>query len=186
MVAHYERQLVDVQSKIDNLLNAIMAGIVTQDTKSKMVELEGEKADLLYRIDGEKLNQTITLTEDEVLFWLLQFRQRKEDDKQYGERLIDTFVNKVIAYDDKIVIVFNIKGVDGNELSIDEIISEIEKSDPTSSEFGFEQYGAPKGLKSELIIRRLLFAMRIDYTPPEPYRSTHCLTQKRSNGKFVR
>ena len=146
LLMQLEKQLAETQVKIDNMLNAIMAGIITADTKSKMVELEATKADLLYRIDGEKLNSTITLTEDEVLFWLLQFRQRKEDDKQYGERLIDTFVNKIIAYDDKIIIIFNIKGVDGNELSIDEIISEIEKSDPTSSEFGFEQYGAEEGI----------------------------------------
>ena len=100
---------------------------------------EAEKADLLFKIDGEKLNQVIKLTEDEILFWLLQFREGKEDDKAFKDRLVETFINKMILYNDKLVVVFNIQGKDGDKLSIDQLIKDLESNE--LSRFEYEQNG---------------------------------------------
>jgi DNA invertase Pin-like site-specific DNA recombinase len=63
---YLEKQLKDTQRKIDNYLHAIEEGIITADTKTKMLELESTKADLMFRIDEEKLNMPIKLVYDEV------------------------------------------------------------------------------------------------------------------------
>ena len=134
-----EKRLTETQKQIDNFLVAIGQGIITHDTKSRMIELEAEKADLLFKIEGEKLNQVIKLTENEILFWLLQFREGREDDKAFKNRLVETFINKIVLYNDKLVIVFNIQGKDGGQLSVDEIIKDLESGD--FSRFEYEQYG---------------------------------------------
>ena len=49
----------------------------------------------------------------------------------------------MILYNDKLVIVFNIQGKDGDKLSVDEIINDLESDE--LSRFGYEQYGGERG-----------------------------------------
>ena len=146
LLEQLEERLKDTQKKITNVLNAIELGIVDEDTKSRMIELQGTKADLQYRIDGEKLNATIKLNEDETLYWLLQFRQGNEDDKKYRERLIDTFVNKIILSNDRMIIIFNIKGKDGEQLSVSEILEDMECGQ--FDVFEYDSSGDPEGTRT--------------------------------------
>ena len=48
-----------------------------------------------------------------MLSWLHQFRKLDIRQKQHRQTLIDTFINAIYLYDDKIVITFNCK--DGTE-----------------------------------------------------------------------
>ena len=45
----------------------------------------------------------------------------------------------MILYNDKLVIIFNIQGQDGDQLSVDQIIKDLESDD--LSRFGYEEYG---------------------------------------------
>ena len=147
----YEIQLAEVQSKIDNLLNAIMAGIVTADTKQKMIELESEKSDLNWRIEGERLNTPIKLIYDEVVFWFIQFTKGDINDEAFRQRIVDTFINKIILWNEKIIITYNIKGRDGDKITVEEIIADFEQEQankekhPSSS---VEQSGDPTGIRT--------------------------------------
>jgi len=60
------------------------------------------------------------LTREQVLFWVSRFRDSDITDKAQRQRLIDSFVNAVYLYDDKMVLTFNYK--DGSKtITFDEI-----------------------------------------------------------------
>ena len=108
----YKQQLRDVERNIENLLNAIQQGILTKSTKARLEELEAAKEDLEARIANERLAKP-KLTEDHLLHFLLKFRVLDMSKQSHRQRLIDTFVNRIYLYDDKLVITFNHK--DGAE-----------------------------------------------------------------------
>lgn len=101
-------QLREVQSGIDNLLNAIQQGIFTKSTKSRLEELEAAKEELEIKIANEKLAKP-KLTEEQILFYLHKFRVLDMSKQSHRQRLIDTFINRIYLYDDKLVITFNHK-----------------------------------------------------------------------------
>ena len=49
------------------------------------------------------------LTKEEILVWIKKFRHGDIDDVKYQKRIIDSFVNSVYLYDDKIVLNCNYK-----------------------------------------------------------------------------
>ena len=107
-IPRLEQQLLEVQTAIDNLLNAIQQGILTKSTKERMEELEERKEELEANITREKLAKP-RLTEEEVSFWIKQFRMLDMTRKEHRQKLIDTFISAIFLYDDKVVITFNYK-----------------------------------------------------------------------------
>ena len=108
----YEQQLRDVERNIENLLDAIQQGIFTKSTKTRLEELEATKEDLEIRIANERIAKP-KLTEEQLLHFLHKFRVLDMSKQSHRQRLIDTFVNRIYLYDDKLVITFNHK--DGTE-----------------------------------------------------------------------
>ena len=108
----YEQQLKEAETGINNLLNAIQQGILTPSTKSRLEELEAAKEDLEIRIANEKLAKP-KLTAEFVTMWLKRLRNLDMTKKEHRQRLIDTFINSVYVYDDKLEYTINYK--DGTE-----------------------------------------------------------------------
>ena len=104
----YEKQLRDAESGIQNMLNAIQAGILTSSTKERLEQLEETKRELEARIAEEKLAKP-KVTEDFIRFWLLRFRKLNMNQKDQRQALVDTFINSIYLYDDKVLITFNYK-----------------------------------------------------------------------------
>ena len=104
----YEKQLRDAESGIQNMLNAIQAGILTSSTKERLEQLEETKRELEARIAEEKLAKP-KVTEDFIRFWLLRFRKLNMSQKDQRQALVDTFINAIYLYDDKVLITFNYK-----------------------------------------------------------------------------
>ncbi len=108
-----------MENAIQNLLNAIQQGILTKSTKSRLEELESNKEDLEIKIANEKLMKP-KLTGEQIQFYLRKFRVLDMSKQSHRQRLIDTFINRIYLYDDKLVITFNYK--DGSEtISLNEI-----------------------------------------------------------------
>ena len=103
-----EKQLKEVDSGIQNMLNAIQAGILTSSTKERLEALEAQKKELEIRITEEKLAKP-KLSPDFVRFWLTRFRKLDPHIKSHRETLINTFVNAIYLYDEKVLITFNYK-----------------------------------------------------------------------------
>ena len=104
----YEKQLRDAESGIQNMLNAIQAGILTSSTKERLEQLEETKCELEARIAEEKLAKP-KVTEEFIRFWLLRFRKLDMSLKDQRQALVDTFINAIYLYDDKVLITFNYK-----------------------------------------------------------------------------
>ena len=90
------------------MLNAIQAGILTSSTKERLEALEAQKKELEVRITEEKLAKP-KLSADFVRFWLTRFRKLNPQIKSHRETLVNTFVNAIYLYDDKVLITFNYK-----------------------------------------------------------------------------
>ena len=104
----YEKQLRETETGIQNMLNAIQAGILTSSTKERLEALEGQKKDLEAKIAEEKLAKPV-MKEEFVRFWLHRFRKLDLSQKEQRQTLVDTFINAIYLYDDKVLITFNYK-----------------------------------------------------------------------------
>ena len=71
------------------------------------------------------------LTKEQILFWLHKFRGIDISKREHRQRLIDTFINAVYLYDDKIVLTFNFK--DGSKTVTMGDVEESYGSDLTTS-----------------------------------------------------
>ena len=104
----YEKQLAEADNAIQNLLNAIQQGILTKSTKGRLEELEAVKEELETKIACEKLAKP-KVSAEFMTFWLHRFRKLDVRQKAHRKMLIDTFINAIFLYDDKMVITFNYK-----------------------------------------------------------------------------
>ena len=60
-------------------------------------------------LDEKGCHKTPALTREQVEFYLDQFRNTDVTGEEQKQRLIDSFVNAVYVYDDKIILTFNCK-----------------------------------------------------------------------------
>ena len=145
---YLQQQLAEINTGIDNLVNAIQMGICNDATKKRIDELEARKAEIEVQIAKEKIAKP-KLTRDQVCCYLYHFRTFDTNNFEHRRRFIDTFINRIFLYDDKIVIAFNYqngtKTVTFAELEASGILSELAengdaddiKSVPLPNEVGF-------------------------------------------------
>ena len=99
-------QLAETESAISNLLKAIEQGIFTPSTKQRLEELEAQKEEILVNVQTAEL-QKPKLTREQMTAWFEQFRHGDPKNRDFQKRLIDTFVNSVYVFDDKLVLTYN-------------------------------------------------------------------------------
>ena len=146
-----EKQMREVENGIENMLNAIQAGVLTNSTKLRLEKLEAQQKELEVRIAEEKIARP-RLSENQVRFWLTRFRKLDPNVKSHRETLINTFVNAVYLYDEKVLITFNYK--DGTKtITFDEIAA---KDAPVGNGSDLGCFAPPK--KHE-ILRLVLFLL---------------------------
>ena len=120
------RQLADTEKAINNLLNAIQAGAFNASVKRRLDEMEETKEKLELSIVKEEMKRP-QFTREQIQFYILQFRKVDINTLEGRRRLIDSFVNSVVVYDDSILVTFNYKeGVE--RITFDQI----ERSDLSS------------------------------------------------------
>ena len=117
------KQLAEVEKGITNMVNAIQAGVLTESTQRRLVELEERKHDLEISIIQEEMQYPL-LTREQLAFFMYRFREIDISKKEQRQRLIDCFVNAVYLYDDRVVLTFNYK--DGGKTVT---LQEVEGSD---------------------------------------------------------
>ena len=102
------QQLAETERGIDNMLNAIQQGIITESTQRRLQELEDAKKQTELRILQEQLQNPVIPRED-ITHWIYKFRELNMRSMKARRLLINSFVNSVILYEDRILIVFNYK-----------------------------------------------------------------------------
>ena len=122
-IPQLKARLNETEVYIQNMLNAIQQGILTASTKQRLDELEATKRELEVAILSEEL-QKPEITKDHIIFWITKFRDIDLTDLRSRKRLIDSFVNSIYLYDDKIIFTFNFR--DGTkEVSLKELEEEM-------------------------------------------------------------
>lgn len=109
MLRYYEGQLKETNTAIRNIMKAIEAGIITDTTRERLMELEATKGDLETEIAKEKIARPL-INREQVIYFLEKFKGGDIEDKEYQRKIIDMFVSKVLLYDDKITITYNYSG----------------------------------------------------------------------------
>ena len=128
----YERQLQETNTKIRNLINAIQQGVLTKSTKESLEELEAAKEELETRLANEQLSKPPKISAEFMTFWLHRFRKLDVTKQSHRKMLIDTFINAIYLYDDKMLITFNYK--DGTKKITFSEIQEASKRDASGSD----------------------------------------------------
>jgi len=103
------RQLDETEKAIDNMLNAIQQGVLTSSTKSRLEELERQKEELEISILQTQI-QRPHYTKELVIDWISQFKYGDVNSRDYQMQIIDTFINSIYLFEDKIVFAYNFKG----------------------------------------------------------------------------
>ena len=104
-----QAQLTGVETKLNNLVEAIAQGIYSSATKKALDELEERKRNLEIEL-FEAQTRNPVLTKEQILFALHNFRKIDISTQEGKQRLIDGFVNSIYLYDDHFVITYNYKG----------------------------------------------------------------------------
>ena len=103
-----KKRFADTQKSIDNMLDAIQQGILTASTKERLESLEKQKSELSVQIVKEEMAKP-TLSREQIIFWFHRFRKLNTKRLDHRRRLIDSFVNAIFLYDDRITFTFNYK-----------------------------------------------------------------------------
>lgn len=107
-VPQLQAKLKEVDGYINNILDAIQQGLFNASAKKRLDELEQTKTEIETAIFSEQL-QKPEITKEHILFYIEKYRNINVNDLESRKRLIDTFVNSIYLYDDKIVYTFNYK-----------------------------------------------------------------------------
>jgi len=98
--------------------------------KQWLEALEEQRKELQARIAEERLAKP-KMKEEFVRFWLLRFRKLDMTQPEQRQALVDTFINAIYLYDDKVLITFNYK--EGTETVVFREAVKAEKSSDMSA-----------------------------------------------------
>lgn len=98
-----EKELAEIEKKIDNLLRAIEDGIRTESTKTRLENLETQKIETTEKLTHARIKSP-TYTKEQIVLFLNRFRSVDLSDFKSKQMLIDKFVDSIFVYDDKIIL----------------------------------------------------------------------------------
>ena len=107
-----EQQIETVQRQLDRYIEAVvdLPKAARSSMFDKIQNLTDEKEALEVDLAKLRVANKVHLTEDEIVEWLRSFCTGDLFDMEFRKRIIDTLINSVFVFDDKIIIYYNIKG----------------------------------------------------------------------------
>ena len=112
-LAAMEAEHAKILKQIDNINDAIAAGIWNASTSARLKSLEDQAEDLRVSVETLRYSQSQLLDRVRVLFFLRRFTKGDRNDPLLRRHVIETFVNAVYVYDDHLKLVIN--NVEGNQ-----------------------------------------------------------------------
>ena len=129
-----------VLERYDESMAAIEQGIITESTKSRLLELEDQQSALEEQLEFEK-SKIMDVSREQVLAWLKTFQQYDIDDPKVRANLFKTFISAIYLYDDHFRIVFNYSG-DNSEIDLPLIDAIGQSNNPAGCSFSLSK-GVP-------------------------------------------
>ena len=108
-----EAEYAEAQKKIQNINNAIAAGIWNSSTSAMLKDLEDTAESLRVSVEMLRYSQSQLLDHDRVIFFLRRFTKGDRNDPLLRRHIIETFINAVYVFDDHLDIVTN--NCEGNQ-----------------------------------------------------------------------
>ena len=127
-VKSVEKQLSNIDKELDDLIDLGLKArtdAIIQKIDKRVSELELQKQDLSIELSKLKIANKVRLTKEDIVKWLKSFCQGDLFDEEFRRRIIDTFINSIYLFDNKVVIYYNIK--DGKQVSYIEMLDELEE-----------------------------------------------------------
>ena len=105
----------------ENLFKALESGQIVDVIAERISQKKRERNELEQQILVETSSHP-TPTVNEVRFFLNQFRKGDVNDLKYRRALVDTFVNRIYLYDDKMTVLYNTQD-SHSDVTIDDLSS---------------------------------------------------------------
>ena len=117
-------KLKTVNEGLSNFAKAIAKGIFNETTQQAMLDLENQKQFLKEQIEAEELKEKYEIKLETIVRYFDSF-YKDFDDVDIKQRVLDLFVDKILIYEDKLVITFHFLD-DNKELSYKEMEETLE------------------------------------------------------------
>ena len=106
-----ERQIGKLDGDVTNLVDTLTDAPKAARARiyERIEQLDAERADIQTDLDKLRALQSISFTTREVKAWLSTFSGGDPLDKDFQQRVIDTFVNAVYLFDDRLTIFYNLR-----------------------------------------------------------------------------
>ncbi|MCI9669842.1 MAG: recombinase family protein, partial [Oscillospiraceae bacterium] len=146
-IKQLERQVAkleqDINKYTESLLELPKSSWASIGQKIETATLQ--KTDIEIDLAKLRVANKIRYTEKEIVAWLKLFCKGDLFDMKFRQRIIDTFINSIFLYDDRIVIFYNIRG--GKQISY------IDMLDATKEASNCDISDAEKGIESVRILK---------------------------------
>ena len=116
-----KRLLKENERATENLFKALESGQIVDVIAERISQKKRERNELEQQILVETSSHP-TPTVNEVRFFLNQFRKGDVNDLEYRRALVDTFVNRIYLYDDKMAVLYNTQD-SHSDVTIDDLSS---------------------------------------------------------------
>ena len=130
-----KRLLKENERATENLFKALESGQIVDVIAERISQKKRERNELEQQILVETSSHP-TPTVNEVRFFLNQFRKGDVNDLKYRQALVDTFVNRIYLYDDKMTVLYNTQD-SHSDVTIDDLSSSrvalVELTSPSSN-----------------------------------------------------
>ena len=111
----------------NNLISAIEQGIITEQTKIRLKELEAQISQLDFDIEQEKQRTYSFLTQEKIEDYLKGVICGDIDDIGTRKKIVNQFIREIVVYEDKVVITYNFTDQNPITYKLQDDIKEIEK-----------------------------------------------------------
>ena len=95
----------------NNLIKAIEQGIITEQTKLRLKELETQISQYDFDIENEKLRNYSTLSVKDIENYLRSIVNTNADDIQVRKLLVNTFIKEILLDNETVTIVYNLQKI---------------------------------------------------------------------------
>lgn len=169
------KQREEALKSSNNMIKAIERGIITEQTKTRLKELETTINRLDFEIDMEKQKNYAYLTYEDIENYLRSQVLSNPDDIDVRKILVNTFIREILYYPDKIIITYNSNEhsdtVKFTDKHFDEIEKQVDKACSSYKRSSVMRYSAaPQQNSTNLYVRAILLL--------SPQRRKHQLSER--------
>ena len=122
-----EMQRASYLKASQNLITAIEQGIITEQTKIRLKELEAQISQLDYDIEQEKQRNYTYLTEELIIKYFKGIICGDIENIEIQKGIVKTFIREIIVFNDEIIIVYNFTEPLPSKSIIPDNIAELEQ-----------------------------------------------------------